>query len=60
MPKFLTIKEASKATGIDENTIRGWVRHDKSFPAVKIRGRVFIKQNDFLRWLEINSNAIAI
>ena len=60
LPKFLTLKEASKATGIAVLTLRGWLRHDRTFPAVKIKGRIFIKPNDFWYWLEINGRAVAV
>jgi predicted site-specific integrase-resolvase len=55
LPQLLTLKDASEQTGINIRTLRGWQSNDRSFPAVKIRGRVFVRKNEFNRWLRMNS-----
>lgn len=53
--KYMTVKQASEATNIMARTLRGWIERDRSFPAVKIRGRVFVIEADFKLWLEVHS-----
>lgn len=55
LPQLITLKNAAEQTGINIRTLRGWSVNDGSFPAVKIRGRVFIKKNEFNRWLRMNA-----
>lgn len=59
LPKLLTIKEASEKTGIPERTLRTWISSgDRGLPVLKIRGRVFLNQNNFRHWLQMNSVAM--
>lgn len=55
LPKLLTLKQAESETGIPQITLRSWIRSG-GLKAVKIRGRVFLNESDFRRWLKVNTN----
>jgi len=51
---YLTFRAAAKLSGIEERTIRGYRSQQVAgLPFYKIKGRVYVKRNEFLRFLEL-------
>ena len=57
---LLTIKAASKLTGIPESTIRGYrCRPGNGLKFYRVGGRLFLKCDEFLAWINLVAVEVA-
>ncbi len=57
--QLLTIQQASAVSGINHWTLRTWLREkENGLIGYKIKGRVFIRAGELLRWIENNATPV--
>jgi len=50
-----TIKQLAEFIGVSDVVVRSWIQR-RGLPVIKIRGRIYIQDEDYARWLEENQD----